>query len=87
MLHKKKLMLEHCGLGTSKQLALALTHTTSLLKEPCLSVLIVKNALRPRDCHQLNEVETDDLYDNIIHSTMESALCAYMAKEQNKALR
>lgn len=46
-----------------------------------------KDALRPRDHHHLNEVETGNLYDNIIHSAMESALCAYMAKEQNKALR
>lgn len=35
----------------------------------------------------MNEVEIDDLYDNIIHFVMESALSAYMAKEQNKALR
>lgn len=60
---------------------------TSLLEEPCLSVLIGKNALRPRDCHHLNEVETDDLFNNIMHSTMESFLCVYMAKERNKALR
>lgn len=29
----------------------------------------------------------DDLLDNVIHSAMESALCAYLAKERNKALR
>lgn len=45
------------------------------------------NALRPGDRHRLNEDETDDLYDNIIHYRVESALCAYMAKEKNKALR
>lgn len=29
----------------------------------------------------------DDLYDSVIHFTMESALCKYLAKERNKALR
>lgn len=52
-----------------------------------MSVLIAKNALRPGDCHRLNVVKTNDLYDNVIHFAMESALCAYLAKEQNKALR
>lgn len=65
----------------SEHLALALTRTTSLLEEPLLSVLIAKNALRPKNRHCLNEVKTDDLYENIIHSVMESVLCAYMANE------
>lgn len=52
-----------------------------------MSVLIAKNVLRPEDHHRLNAVKTDDLYNNIIHSTMESVLCACMAKEQDKALR
>lgn len=60
---------------------------TTLHEEPRLSVLTVKNASKLRDHHCLNEVEIDDLYDNIIHFVMEGALCAYMAKEQNKALR
>lgn len=60
---------------------------TLLLKEPRLSVLIAKTGLRPRDHHHLNEVEIDDLYDNIMHSALESALCDYMAKECNKAQR
>lgn len=62
-------------------LALALTQVNSLLEELQLSIFIAKNALRSGDCYRLNEVETDDLYDNVIHSTMESALCAYLAKE------
>lgn len=43
-------------------------------------------ALWPGDRHYLNEDEMDDFYDNVIHSAMESALCAYLAKEQNKVL-
>lgn len=70
-----------------QHLTLALTWATFLLKEPLLSVLIAKSALRPRDRHRLNEVDTEDLYFNIIHFTMESALCAYMPKKRNKALR
>lgn len=46
----------------------------------------MKNVLGPSDRH-LSAVETDDLYDNVIHSAMESALCAYLAKKRNKALR
>lgn len=64
-----------------------MTRKTSHLKEPRLSILIAKNALSPGDYHYLNEVETDNLYDNIIHSAMESALYPYMAKERNKTLR
>lgn len=60
---------------------------TSILVEPNLSVLIFKNALRPGDHHHLNEIWTDDLFDNIMHSAMEGAIYAYMAKEYNKALR
>lgn len=70
-----------------QHLALALTRTTSLLKEPRLYVLIAKNTPRPKDHQRLNEVETDDLYGNIIHSAIESVLYAYIAKEKNKALR
>lgn len=60
---------------------------TPLLEEPHLSVLIAKNALRYRDCHRLNEVKMDDLYDNVMHAAMKSVLHAYIAKEHNKALR
>lgn len=60
---------------------------TSLLEEPRLSVLITKNALSLKDRHLLNEIEIDDLYNNIIHSMMESALYAFIANEHNKALR
>lgn len=70
-----------------QHLALVLTRTPSLLKELHLFILIIKNALRVKDLHRLNEVKMDYLYDNIAHSTMESVLCAYMAKEHNKALR
>lgn len=59
----------------------------SLLKKPRLSVLIAKNALRSDYRHHPNEVKMDDLYNNIIHSAMESALCAYLAKKRNKALK
>lgn len=48
---------------------------------------MAKNALRTGDHYRLNEVETNDLYDNAIHFAIESALCIYLAKEQNKALR
>lgn len=68
-------------------MALVLTQANLLLEELMLSVLITKNALRPTDRHQLNTVDTDDLYNNIIHYVMEDALCAYLAKERNKALR
>lgn len=60
------------------------TQVNSLLEEPQLSVLIAKNAIRPSDRYRLNEVKMDDLYDNAIHYTMESALCTYLAKEWNK---
>lgn len=70
-----------------QHLALGLTRMTSLLEKPRLLVLITKNALMPGDCHRLNAVQTDDIYGNIIHSAMESALCAYMVKERDKGLR
>lgn len=60
---------------------------TSLLEESFLSILITKYALRLGDCHCLHMVEMDNLFDNIMHSVMESVLCAHMAKDQNKALR
>lgn len=59
----------------------------SLLEELQLLIFVAKNALQPGDCYRVNEVETDDLYDNVIHSGIESTLCAYLAKEWNKALR
>lgn len=70
-----------------QNLALVLTRTTSLLKEPRLSILIAKNTLRRGDHHHLNVVEIDDLYNNIIPFAMESALCSYIAKECDKALQ
>lgn len=70
-----------------QHLAIALIQDDSLLKEPRLSVLIANNPLKLGDCHRLGIVETDELYNNIIHSAIESAMCAYLAKEHNKALR
>lgn len=70
-----------------QHLLLALTRVNSLLEELRLFILIAKNSLRPRDHHYLNTVETDDLYNNVIHSAMQSALCAYLAKKWNKAMR
>lgn len=43
--------------------------------------------LRPNDRHCLNAVEMNELYENFIHFTMENAMSAYLAKEQNKVLR
>lgn len=68
-------------------MALALTRMTSLLEKSRLSIFITKDALRPGDRYCLNAVEMDDLYDNIVHSAMESVLRAYIAKERDKALR
>lgn len=59
----------------------------SLLEYPSLAVLLIKNALRLEDYRRLNKVETDELFDHVMHSALESALCAYMAKECNKVLR
>lgn len=52
-----------------------------------MSVLIAKDSLMLGDHHRLNTVEMDDLYDNVIHFVMDSALYMYLAKEWNKALR
>lgn len=70
-----------------QHLALALTQVNSLLEEPQFSILIAKNSLWPGDRHRLNAVETNDLYNNGIHSAMGSALYVYLAKDQKKALR
>lgn len=59
----------------------------SLLEDPSLVVLLTKNALRLGDCRRLSEVENDELFDNIMHFALESALYAYMAKERNKFLK
>lgn len=68
-------------------MALALTRTPLLLDDPTLAVLLAKNALRPKDRCCLSELEADELFDNIMHPTLESAFCAYIAKECNKVLR
>lgn len=39
------------------------------------------------DRHRLGAVETNDLYDNVIHSAMKCVLSFYLAKEHHKALR
>lgn len=54
--------------------------TPSLLYDPTLTVLLTKNALRPKDCRRLNDLEMDDLFDNAMHSVLESSLCVYVAK-------
>lgn len=72
---QKEVRNEATWLWDIQHLAMALTKTNSLLEEPQLSFLIAKNAQRLGDRHRLNAVETDELYDNIIDSTMESVLC------------
>lgn len=52
-----------------------------------MSLFISKIVMRPWDRQRLGAVEMDDRYDNIIHSAMECALSAYLAKERNKDLR
>lgn len=66
---------------------MALNWAPSLLGDPSLGLLLIKSTLRPAyHCH-LNEVETDELFVNTIHSALKGALCTYMAKERFKALR
>lgn len=60
---------------------MVLTQMDLLLDESRFSILLAKNALRLGDRHYSNVAETDELYDNIIHSAMESAMCACLAKE------
>lgn len=60
---------------------------TSLLNNPILGLLLIKSALRPVDHRHLNELETDELFDNTMHFTLEGDLCTYVAKEYPKALR
>lgn len=69
-----------------QHLALALNYTSSLLGDPTLVVLLIKSAFRPADHHGPNGVKIDDLFDNIMHSTLESVLCTHAVKEHHKAL-
>lgn len=50
-------------------------------------ILLRSPANKNADLYHLNEVETDELFDNAIHSALEGAFCTYMAKEWHKALR
>lgn len=68
-------------------LTMALNYLPSLLDDPTLTILLIKSALRPADRHHLNGVKIDELFDNVLHSALESALCAYVANEHHKVLR
>lgn len=59
----------------------------SLLEDPNLAFLLTKNTLRPGEHRHLNELETDDLFDNVMYSALDSAFYAYVAKVRNKVLR
>lgn len=62
-----------------QRLALAISRTPSLLDNPSLGLLVIKSTLRPTDCRHLNEVETNELFVNVIHSILEGVLCTYAA--------
>lgn len=79
--------VEPSWLLSIQHLALALNRVPSLLDDPTLGLLLIKGALRPVDRRHLNELKIDKLFDNAIHSTLEGALCTYVAKERYKALR
>lgn len=70
-----------------QRLTLALNWAPSLLYDPTLAILLIKSALRLGDHCRMNELETDELFDNVMHSALESALCTYVAQEHHKALR
>lgn len=70
-----------------QHLAMAFTRVDFLFEEPWFSLFIAKNAMRPGDHARLCEVETNELYDNAIHSAMECIWSIYLAKECNKGLR
>ena len=65
---------------------MVLNRAPSLLDDPTIGILLMKSVLRPVDRRCLNELKTDELFDNVMHSALESALCAYVAKEHHKAL-
>lgn len=66
---------------------MALNKAPSLLDDPSLGLLLIKNALRPIDRCHLNEIKTDNLFINAIHFALEGALCAYVVKEHFRTLR
>lgn len=67
-------------------MVLALNRAPSLLDDPTLVILLITIALRLGDHCHLNKLEIDKLFDNVMHSNLES--CAYVANEHhNKALR
>lgn len=65
-------------------MAMALTWVDCLLEESRISFLIAKNAMQPDDHHRLGVVEMDDIYDSVIHFSMECVLSVYLAKEQRR---
>lgn len=67
-----------------QHLAVVLNQAPSLLDNLTLDVLLIKSTLRPANCCRLNGVETYELFDNVLHSTLESALCTYVAKQNQK---
>lgn len=59
----------------------------TLLEDPLLCLLIIKNTMRVGDRHWLGELEIDELYDKVIHTTIETVSSVYLTKERDKALR
>lgn len=68
-------------------LAMELNQAPSFLDNPTLIVLLIESALSSIDLHCMNGLEIDELFYNILHFVLESALCAYVAKEHHKTLR
>lgn len=66
-----------------QHVALVLNQVLSLLNDPSLVVLLIKNALRLRNRDRMNELKTDELFDNVIHFALESVLYAYVAKKHH----
>lgn len=64
-----------------------LIQVESLLEETRLSLLIVKNILLLSDTEWLRELKTNELYNNAIHTVIESILSYHLAKERDKDLR
>lgn len=70
-----------------QRLALPLNQVPPLLDYPTLSFLLIKSFSRPADCCRLNKFKTNEIFDNVMYSTLESALCTYVAKQHYKSLR
>lgn len=59
----------------------------SLLNDPTLGLMLIKSALRLVDRRCLNELQIDELFDNVMYFSLESALCVCVAKKHHKTLR